>query len=88
MAHDRLPHILQNSGLHHSGIEGVPKVMEAQLADAGPSHGRLPGSFDPLDGTAFEGEGQAFGLVAFRGSKEVDESRGKRDLTGLPAGGF
>ena len=31
MAHQRHADFLQDTGLHEAGVEGVPKVMEAQV---------------------------------------------------------
>src|SRR5580700_536406 len=73
VAHKGLPHVLHDSRFHEPGVEGVAKILKAEVADARSPDCRLPGRFDPADRTVFEGEDQPFRLVA--GGKEFRESR-------------
>ena len=34
MAHERHANLLQDAGLHQAGVEGVPKIVKADVADA------------------------------------------------------
>ncbi len=86
VAHEGLPHVLHDARFHEPGVEGVAKIVKAEVADARPSDRRLPGGFDPVDRMAFEREYQSFRFMA--GGEERRESRGERDLAGLPACGF
>src|SRR6266496_1433970 len=88
VAHEGLPHVLQNSGFHQPGIERVAKIVKAEIPDARPPDGCLPGRLDLLDRTAFEGEDQAFRRIARERGEEVRESRGKRDFATLTANGL
>ena len=58
--HEGLADFLQDAGFHHSAVEGVPKIVEAVVANSRPSDRRLPGRFDLADGLAFEGEYKSF----------------------------
>ena len=64
MAHEGLPHVLQNARFHEARVERVAKVMKARVANTRAADGCLPGGFDPVDRTAFEGEDEAFRLLA------------------------
>jgi hypothetical protein len=35
---------------HEPGVEGVAKIVKAEVADARPPDGRLPGRLDPANG--------------------------------------
>jgi len=84
MAHQGLPHVLQNTRFHQASVERVAKIMKAEVANARPANGCLPTCFDPVDRTALEGEDQAFRF--FERVEEDRKSRGERDLAGLPTG--
>ena len=88
VAHEGLPHVLQDPGLHQPGVERVAKIVKAGVPDACPSNGCLPCRLDLLDRTAFEGEDRPFRHIVCERGEEVRESRGKRDLAALSANGF
>jgi hypothetical protein len=58
VAHEGFPHVLHNARFHEPGVEGVAKIVKAEVTDACPADRRLPGGLDLVDGTAFEGENQ------------------------------
>lgn len=66
----------------------MAEVVKAEVADACPADRRLPRGLDPVDRTVLEGEYQAFWFFVGKLRKEFGESRGERDLAGLPACGF
>jgi len=72
VAHEGLPHVLHDARFHEPGVEGVAKIVKAEVADARLPDGCFPGSFDSVDRTAFESEYQPFGFMA--GGEEFGES--------------
>ena len=84
--HESFADFLEDAGFHHSGVEGVPEIMEAVVTNSRPANRRLPGRFDLADRLAFEGEDESF-VFPF-GPKELGEPRRERNLTGFALGRF
>ena len=49
MAHERHANFLQDAGLHQARVEGVPKIMKADVADGRVLERRLPRALDDAD---------------------------------------
>ena len=58
--HEGLADFLQYTCFHHSAVEGVPKIVEAVVANSRPADRRRPGRFDFVKWLAFEGKYKSF----------------------------
>jgi len=63
VAHEGLPHVLQDPGLHQPGVERVAKIMKTDVAYAGIFQCRLPRAFDDAHRFAVEADDEPFGLA-------------------------
>jgi len=47
MAHERHAHVGDDAGFHQAGVEGMAKVVKAEMAEAGTLEGAQPAFPDP-----------------------------------------
>jgi len=86
VAHEGLPHFLQNARFHQPAVEGVAKIVKTEVANPGAADGCLPGRLDLVDRTALVGKDETFRLPV--GFEEGEEPSRDRYLAGFALRGF
>jgi len=62
MAHERHANFLQDAGLHQAGVEGVAKIVKANVADTGALERGFPRALDDADRLALIAEDETLAL--------------------------
>ena len=78
MAHQRHADFLQDAGLHEAGVEGVAKIVEADVADTCVFQRGFPRALDDADRLAAETDVDTFGLALCK--QQLTEAPGQGNL--------
>ena len=86
MAHERHANFLHDSGFHQARIEGVAKIVEADVSDSGIFQRRFPGPLNDANGPALVIKDQSLWLAMLK--QMLRQAPGQGNFPGLPFGSF